>query len=187
LRREGRDRAIEIAAQDRHLELLFALAIGVDVQPKVAAPHTLELIDTVSWVTAWPLYLAKYHLRVKRPAVVDQAIETLIPTPPHASYPSGHATASHALAEVLTSLTGAAAASDLQRALSALAERIADNRECAGLHTAPDTAAGRALGTALGRWMVEMAVGRQAECPVWATLYARASTEWTQDAAGGDA
>jgi hypothetical protein len=179
LRQEGPARAVEIAAQDRHLELMFALAIGLAESPAAAAPHTLDLIDTVSWATAWPLYRAKYRLRVQRPNQVDPTIVPLIETPSHASYPSGHATAAFALAEVLTALTGAAVGDDLQRALAALAERIADNRECAGLHTAPDTAAGRALGSAMGRWMVEMAVSRQTECPVWAMLYARASLEWT--------
>lgn len=178
---EGRERAIEIAAQDRHLELMFALSIGAGAPPDHpdAAPNTLAVIDAVSLVAAWPLYRAKYLLRVRRPNVVDPSITPLITTPPHASYPSGHATAAFALAEVLASLTGAQSGSDIRSALFLLAERIADNRECAGLHTTSDTAAGRALGTALGQWMAAAAVNHPDENPMWALLFSNASTEWT--------
>ena len=68
-------------------------------------------------------------------------------TPGHASYPSGHATQSHAMAKVieliLTSATGQFAQSIAQ--CYALADDIAKNRERAGVHYPSDSAAGKQL------------------------------------------
>lgn len=186
LQTHGSQRATEIKAQAYKVELLFAMAIGTVVAPQdaAAAPHTLELIDAVSWTTAWPIYLSKHLLNVARPDEVNGALKskTILPTPPHASYPSGHATVSHALAEVLSALMGAAPGDPTHGQLHGFAARIAENRECAGLHTPADSAAGRSLGTALGRWMVEAAARKQADFQLWSLLFSQASGEWITQA-----
>lgn len=80
--------------------------------------------------------------RLRRP-IPD--IDALFPPgsaayPGHPSYPSGHATQAHALAWVLGDLVPASA-----QALTDMSQRVAENREIAGLHYPSDSAAGRLL------------------------------------------
>jgi hypothetical protein len=92
-----------------------------------------------------------------RPSQICPALLPPIQVPGHASYPSGHATQAHLVAEcaklvlpVLTSPPATAAAvaaaaattAALSADLDALAGRIARNREIAGLHYRSDTTAG---------------------------------------------
>ena len=70
----------------------------------------------------------------------------MIPTPPHASYPSNHALQSQLVALALTALfTDAAVRKAVGGVLDALADRIAANREVAGVHFQSDTRAGQKL------------------------------------------
>ena len=60
----------------------------------------------------------------------------------HASYPSGHATQAHVFALFLTHIIPAAIAPNVGDVTLALAARVANNREIAGLHYPSDSEAG---------------------------------------------
>ncbi|XSC44863.1 phosphatase PAP2 family protein [Bradyrhizobium sp. RDT10] len=68
----------------------------------------------------------------------------MIASPWHASYPSGHSLESHLIALVLGEIIPGAKA-----ALMALAKRIGENREVAGVHFQSDTIAGREIAEAV--------------------------------------
>ncbi|MEJ1938004.1 phosphatase PAP2 family protein, partial [Nostoc sp. NIES-2111] len=88
----------------------------------------------------------KWHFQRARPAQVYPALTPVIPTPPHASYPSNHALQSQLARLALTALfTDAAVRKAVDGALDALADRIATNREVAGVHFQSDTRAGQKL------------------------------------------
>lgn len=75
-----------------------------------------------------------------RPSYLDPTIKPAIPIPPHPAYPSGHATQAFLRAFLLSRLDP-----KNEKAYVAAAERIARNREIAGLHYPSDSAAGRKL------------------------------------------
>lgn len=166
-------RTLEIVSQANAIEILFALLIGANPSDHAS---TIELIDIASAVVAAPLYDVKRLLDVKRPSEVVSASDDAlrIPVPGHASFPSGHATLSYALATLLSAVTDA----DTNRNCRLLraAARLADNRILAGLHTDSDTAAGTALGVSMGAWLASQPL-RAASVP-WGDLYTAASSEW---------
>ena len=90
---------------------------------------------------------ALYNL--PRPNELSPRIQPMIPTPGYSTYPSGHATEAHLVSVALKALVGTTKSSDLAAMLNALAERIARNREVAGLHFEKDSEAGKRLGIAL--------------------------------------
>jgi membrane-associated phospholipid phosphatase len=69
--------------------------------------------------------------------------------PGHAAYPSGHATQSFLIARCLAAAVEGGPSALASEALDALANRIARNREIAGVHYPSDTAAGRDLAAQL--------------------------------------
>jgi hypothetical protein len=75
-----------------------------------------------------------------RPAQVWTAIAPSIATPPHPSYPSGHALQAFLIAECVKLAVPAMA-----KQCDALADQIALNRERAGVHFASDTEASRRI------------------------------------------
>jgi hypothetical protein len=83
--------------------------------------------------------LKKRHDRV-RPSFLDPTLKTAIAVPLHPAYPSGHATQAFTRARVLGRLDPQNKEVYLQSA-----ERIARNREIAGLHYPSDSLAGRVL------------------------------------------
>ena len=80
-----------------------------------------------------------------RPAAASQlepALRPLLDVPGHPSYPSGHATQAYLVAQALTTVIRN---HEIGRELYKIAERVAVNREWAGLHYASDSAAGKQL------------------------------------------
>lgn len=165
------ERMIEIVSQANAIELLFALELGLSLERH---PRTVELIDLVSAAIAAPLYEVKRLLDVPRPSELVPGSESRIPVPGHASFPSGHATASHALAALLKGLCKTNAQRSCR--LDGLAARLADNRRYAGLHTDSDTDAGIAFGQAIGAWLASQPL--RALCTQWGDLYDAAASEW---------
>ncbi|HZF77179.1 MAG TPA: hypothetical protein VE033_15240, partial [Acetobacteraceae bacterium] len=80
----------------------------------------------------------KWHFRRARPVQVYPALVPAIPTPAHASYPSNHALQSQLVRRALDQVFEQALGNRLP-ALEALADRIAENREVAGVHFQSDT------------------------------------------------
>lgn len=86
-----------------------------------------------------------------RPAQVIPWIDTLIPTPRHPAYPSGHSLQAHLMAEVVKDVTTKAEGqkSTLADRAMTLAERIAKNRELAGVHFPADSSASKNIAPAI--------------------------------------
>jgi len=117
---------------------LFWRCAGLNesLYPEQARRINEAVVDTESVV----MELKRRYNR-PRPSVVLPAIHTVVPVPPHASYPSGHATQSIVIATLMSKVAPHAA-----KRLTALAVQVGRNREIAGLHYASDTNAGFKLG-----------------------------------------
>ena len=125
-------------------------------------PRTMELIDLALLLSSFAVQRFKHALAVSRPNQVNARIFPAILTPAHASLPSGHATEAFAVATLLATLIGPASGAGgkvVEETLFALAARIADNREVAGLHYRIDTQAGRLLGAVLAGYLVARCTG----------------------------
>jgi hypothetical protein len=94
---------------------------------------------------------AKQEMKRLRPSVVDPSIETALPVPKGSSYPSDHAAAATAAAEVLGYLFP-----DRKEMFAARAEEAMRSRLLAGLEYPSDVAAGRAI----GRKLADLAIAR---------------------------
>ena len=131
--------------------------------------HTLELLATVLRLAVHVEMPMKHYCRAPRPIDYAPQIQPMIQTPDHSSYPSGHAievfTASTVLARVMTGLGPKAAMTEtddngrMANMAFRLAHRIATNRSVAGVHFPVDSAAGAAMGCALGEALYRIAAG----------------------------
>ena len=164
----------EIVSQANDAGLIIARAMKLDV---LKHRHFLYLFDVMEFVLARPLYEAKLHFDVARPDKTPggEAIQPFVPVPAHQSFPSGHASYASAIVELVIALVRLDPKQ--QAYLRVLAERIASNREGAGLHTSLDTNEGNKLGVFLGQWMAK-AANENVSYPKWATLVADAQAEW---------
>ncbi|KHE71926.1 vanadium-dependent haloperoxidase [Halobacillus sp. BBL2006] len=119
----------------------------------VEAPRAARVLATLfsgmndAFVVCWTL---KYKWLVPRPNQLDQHLATVLCTPNHPSYPSGHATVSGA-AEVILSYFFPSE----RRNLNKLAEENAQSRLYAGVHYHVDNQEGLRLGRQIGRIVVE--------------------------------
>jgi len=156
---QRKDRFEEVLAQ---IEFPWPLWAGpLNLQPG-RHRHTIELIGHALNFTTAVYHRVKHEMACIRPADRSPLIQPLLPTPEHGSLPSGHATESFMMATLLPALVGQAPDSMLARHLQRQADQIAHNRVIAGLHFPVDSQAGRALGTALARYLIRRA-GRAAE------------------------
>jgi hypothetical protein len=144
-----RDRICEIAVQ---VVPQFAFWSSVLPMHPERMTRTIELMQLALALAFTVEQRFKHALAVPRPHEVKPSICPALLTPGHGSLPSGHAT------EAFTTATVLAALLDLNGTTSAplrrLAQRIADNRQVAGLHYPIDTKAGQLLGFVLGDYLV---------------------------------
>ena len=90
----------------------------------------------------------KRHFKAPRPAQIYPALTPIVPTPRHPSYPSNHSFQSHLIADMLTAILqekGNKPPHGIAKPAKAFAERIARNREIAGVHFSADSEAGKWL------------------------------------------
>jgi hypothetical protein len=81
-----------------------------------------------------------------RPSQVCPALSPPVPVPGHPAYPSGHSTEAHLIELVLNDVfAGKSQSATMKIDMAALANRIARNREIAGLHYPSDSDAGKQL------------------------------------------
>jgi membrane-associated phospholipid phosphatase len=107
----------------------------------------------------------KHAFACKRPVDLSSQIQPMIPTPGHATWPSGHAT--EAFTIIITVLMALLPEGHkYKEQLERLAARIAVNRTVAGVHFPVDSAAGRLLGTALAGYFVARCKGAKT-LPLW--------------------
>jgi len=153
---------------DRGAEVLVQVGPPIPFWASIVGlqPHrhkwTLELLDLVMSLTIHVEMRFKHAFACPRPAELSPQIQSMIPSPGHAAWPSGHAAEVFAVVSVLQALlqnanqSGDRYAEQLQR----LAARVATNRTVAGVHYPVDSAVGRLLGTALADFVVARATGR---------------------------
>jgi len=87
-------------------------------------------------------FFFKHKWKRPRPMQLEPRIRPVIDCPSHPAYPSGHSTQSHLIALIMREVTGR---DDIGDVLWAAADRIAQNREYAGVHYRSDSECGREL------------------------------------------
>lgn len=104
-------------------------------------PNTCRVMTTASLIALQVAMHWKAYYKRPRPSQICPALLPPIQVPGHASYPSGHATQAHLVAACLKSVMPASV-QPMVNDLTVLADRIARNRQIAGLHYQNDTDAG---------------------------------------------
>lgn len=168
---------LRLAAASQAPQYMFALALGLGLGPVRGRdlqkyPFTCMLFDVVPAVVTVAVHRLKHLARVPRPSELETDLKTTIDNPLFTAYPGGHAAIAHAMAKVLSVVTGA---SDAE--LTTLANRIAKDRELAAIHTDIDTAGGQGVGMAMAQWMLDAANEPETFGP-WSGVYAGAVKEW---------
>jgi membrane-associated phospholipid phosphatase len=120
------------------------------------------------------IYFKRQFSRV-RPSVVCPGLAPPFGPPGHPSFPSGHATQAWLLSIALKAATPKVAGTSIYAdQLDWLAQRVAVNRERAGLHYPSDSEAGKVLATELFANYLSV----QARCPTFHTTLTQAQAEW---------
>lgn len=148
--------------------------------------YTLELFDAMLTAVRDCHMQMKHRLAVPRPADLDPRVQPMLPDPGHGSCPSGHATESRFVAEVLRALLGQAWVhqdvgdylSGISTQCCRLAKRIAINRTIAGLHYAIDNAHGETLAFSLAAHFVKRCSDGETRSGILAQIWDRALAEW---------
>jgi acid phosphatase (class A) len=156
----------EILAEDTSLQksVFGTTTLETYINPRIR-PHTSELVDFVFAKTAPVIMMQKLKYDRVRASYLDPTLTTAIDVPRHPSYPSGHSTHMHELAAILSRLDP-----DHTALYFDSAERIAINREIAGVHYPSDTEGGRLLAIQI----VDLLFQNQE----FLDLYAKAQSEW---------
>lgn len=99
------------------------------------------LSTAIVWALPFIMYF-KHKWKRARPMQFEARIRPVVDCPAHPAYPSGHSTQSHLVALAMGQVTGR---QDIKDALWSAADRIAQNREYAGLHYPSDSRCGALL------------------------------------------
>jgi acid phosphatase (class A) len=131
-------RLTEILEQDgAYHEYLFRMVMMTDQ----SHPHTYELVKVGARVSEMLMAYYKLVFNRPRPQQIAPALFPPVGAAPHPAYPSGHATTARLAALCLCDVVPAA----LAGAVMWMSDRIARNREVAGVHYRSDTVAGQSL------------------------------------------
>lgn len=146
----------EIPEQASAINHYFYLILGIDPR---SFPYTARLIALAIQVAGTVGLHYKLQKMRPRPSQVCPALVPIIPVPAHPSFPSNHATQVNLVAEVLKVALRSAAEppaenGGLKTTLDMLADRIATNRERAGLHYRSDSDAGKRLAAKLAEQLI---------------------------------
>ncbi|MCL5290486.1 MAG: vanadium-dependent haloperoxidase [Bacillota bacterium] len=120
---------------------------------KVSAPQAARILAVTQAAlndTMMVVWYYKYLWNIARPNQLDQTLETVLPTPKHPSYPSGHSTVAGCAQVVLSYFFKPEAAR-----LKELAEECAVSRLYAGVHFPVDNDEGLRLGRQIGSIVVD--------------------------------
>ena len=135
-------RGAEIVAQAQNLEMYWANLLMVG---PLGRRHTATLIAIGITVGQMVGMYWKHKYARARPVQVFPALMPTILTPAHASYPNNHSFQSHLVALAVGSIFEGDMATAMRAPLIAMANRIGQNREVAGVHFQSDTDAGKIL------------------------------------------
>jgi membrane-associated phospholipid phosphatase len=136
----------EILGQDKEFMRYFVAVMGATVGTH---PATALVLNAANLVATMAVMLFKSKFDRVRPSQLIPSLLPPVPVPGHASYPSGHSTQAHLFALCATKILQAPSGTGISLVLTRLADRIARNREIAGLHYPSDTAAGVDLASKL--------------------------------------
>jgi hypothetical protein len=148
------DRGAEILAQVGGGAAFWSSIIGLTAHRH---KYTAELLDLAMSLATHVEMRFKHAFACGRAEGMSPQVQPMIPTPGHASWPSGHATEAYLTCALLQALLPQGA--QYREQLERLAARIAVNRTVAGLHFPVDSAVGRLLGAALADFMVARCTG----------------------------
>ncbi len=110
------------------------------------------LVQRINAESYLPVLYFKHKFSRTRPYQIDNTLTTVIDGPPHASYPSGHATQAYLFSLILSELLPADDPRVSQ--LAELGKGMGIRREIAGVHYPSDTRAGVELASQLKAWMM---------------------------------
>ncbi len=118
-----------------------------------AYPQTTKVLTIASQIGTFVAMYFKGQYKRPRASQLCPALLPPIQVPGHASFPSGHSTQAHLMALCMGDVLRDChwAVDNVTDDLWTLADRIARNREIAGLHYPSDTAAGKAIARRLCR------------------------------------
>lgn len=136
-------------------EIWSGLAAGLIRRHGLDLPHAARALAYTSTAMADAVIAcwdAKYTYWMARPISADPDLKLLFGTPPHPSYPSGHATVSGSAAVTLASLFP-----DDEADLLAMAAEAAASRAWAGIHFPIDNDIGLATGHTIGYLVGDLA------------------------------
>jgi hypothetical protein len=150
------DRGAEVLAQMNGGGPFWASIVGLTTHRH---KYTLELLDLAMSLATHVEMRFKHAFACTRPVDLSPQIQPMIPTPGHASWPSGHATEAYTTCAVLQALIPHG--DKYREQLERLAARIAVNRTVAGVHYPVDSAVGRLLGTSLADFLVARCTGQK--------------------------
>jgi hypothetical protein len=137
-------------------------------------PATFEVLRVGVQVGRAVVMVWKDEIKRARPAQLSAAIDPVIETPGHPSYPSGHSTQAHLVARLLAAVHPRSKDSAWRKAIEGLASEVARNREVAGVHYLSDSEAGVDLARALAGILLDDKM-----CPSFGELVKSARREWT--------
>jgi membrane-associated phospholipid phosphatase len=138
---------VDQVSSARYSEILHPLGITDPAN----APATAALIDTVLNMTERVGYVYKRKFGRARPNQVATHLRPFLGNPAHESYPSNHSFQMFSVAEVMTRLMPELPATV---ELFHVAQRVAENREMAGIHYASDSMAGRELARMFAPYLI---------------------------------
>lgn len=113
--------------------------------------HVLAILSSTLTDALAAAFDSKYTYWVRRPAMVDTSIHTVIPTPSHPSYPSGHSTVGSAAATILDHYFP-----ENQQEWNKLALQAGLSRIWAGIHFPMDHIDGTQLGNKVAEKALEI-------------------------------
>lgn len=136
----------EAADQSGDFKHYFHALLSLNPRDHKNTMRLISLVYAISGVVgmAWKLEFMR-----ERPAHVWPGLFPALPTPPHPSFPSNHATQANAVSIMLSKVVEKAGLRDARDFLKELANRIAHNREYMGIHFSSDTKAGELIATDL--------------------------------------
>ena len=141
----------------RRAEIVYQAAHVVPYFMKLAScsatvrPNTQFLLELGLRVAALAARKFKRQYMRARPVQVIPSIDTVVPTPRHPAYPSGHGLQAQLMAAMLAEVAPA-----LGARARVLAARIALNRELAGVHFRADSAASERMAPAVWAGLAAM-------------------------------
>jgi membrane-associated phospholipid phosphatase len=163
----------EILGQNDEFMRYFVAAMGATADTH---PMTMLVLNAANLVATMAVMYFKTKFDRVRPSQLIPALLPPIPVPGHASYPSGHSTQAHLFALCATEILQATPGVGISLVLTKLADRIARNREIAGLHYPSDSEAGKNLASDL--FTILNNAGVMPPPSTFAAAMAAAQAEW---------